>query len=99
MKKTETEIKQMAFEYYGTDPHSFGCQRDGYLKGYTDCQDQDNWISVESETPKVGELVIAYVNDNVIYITFFTKVLGFKSHSSEKDIVKYWKPLLLPKTK
>ena len=32
---TEQEIMEKAYKRYGTDIHSFGQQRDGYVEGYT----------------------------------------------------------------
>lgn len=32
-KLTEKEISELAIEEYGNDPHSFGCQRDGFKRG------------------------------------------------------------------
>jgi len=49
--KTEEQIKDLAYKRYGTDPHSFGGQRDGFREGYRMCQEslKDNWIKIESE--------------------------------------------------
>ena len=34
---TEQEIMQKAYERYGTDIHSFGQQRDGYVEALKEC--------------------------------------------------------------
>ena len=72
------------------------------LKIYaTFLDNQSEWISVEDGLPELNEDVLVYEKDGhcSIYACCFTKILGFKSHSSLADCVTYWQPLPSPPNK
>lgn len=56
-------------------------------------KESDAWINVEDRLPTINQRVLGYEDNDIIYATIYTKILGFKSHSSQSDAVKFWQPL------
>ena len=59
---TNLELQEQAEELYPdrmSDDYSFGSYH-GFLQGAKWMQEQDKWISVEDELPKIGTMVLTY---------------------------------------
>lgn len=57
---TDEEIKKMAHERYGSDPNSFGGQRDGFIEGFKHALSQhdaiilDGCLTCKNNLPTMG---------------------------------------------
>lgn len=94
---TNEEIKQLAIAVYGNDPNSFGQQRDGYLKGYQDAQEQDNWISVKDKLPTPNEVVLIFWDNKITSGSYKDFHNGYFQHGAATQLkVTHWQPLPNP---
>ena len=67
--KTREQIEQIALERYPTKYGGYdselinSSERKAFIEGYTLCQEEDKWISVEDGLPELYSDVLCAVND------------------------------------
>jgi len=87
--KTIEEIRELSRERYGTNPFSFGGQRDGFVIGYKMCQEetdpQSKWIKIESEDD------LPKINDKYWIIDKSKDIEILKFDSKDENYVIIWK--------
>jgi len=81
--RTEEEIKELAYKRYGSDPHSFGGQRDGFQEGYKMCQEsQPDLICKLKEAEEIIKWYMENTTpDNNDYQTFHDLGMNFRANN------------------
>lgn len=99
--KTKEEITELAHKRYGFDPFKFGGQRDGFIEGYTMCQEStqqiDNlgWTKIESEAdlPKESGKYHVVFDSGVMDIEDFENTIYFRNKWSR---ITHYQPVQKP---
>lgn len=112
--KTKEELEQLAESKFGTEidsirgskPYDLEADRkNGYVQGYQDAQEQDNWISVRDRLPKDTDRYLCFMKDDdgIEYQTicrFDCESKHFHLNNIDNNFVTHWQPLLnQPNTK
>lgn len=101
MNKTKEEIQAMAQAKYpyclGVNDAIIDLERVAYIAGFTDCQNQSGWISVEERLPDHFRNVLAATGKGFIRITWIDKgtmlfdVMELREEVN--DHYTHWQPL------
>lgn len=103
---TDEEIKELAIERYGNDPHSFGQQRDGFEEGFKYHQNltikENEWISIYDERyPKLGIAVMVRLKSGYMSVGYRKQeadrvawqIFGDIIDTPNTDELTHWMPL------